>query len=55
MIPGPALLPPSVQMVVIACAALVASLVPLSILLWPKRDEPATDESVRVRSKGELP
>lgn len=48
-------LPPVLQTTVIACAALVASLVSISICLWPRGDEPRIDEPVSVRSKGELP
>lgn len=48
-------LPPFLETTVIACAALVASLIAISICLWPRRDEPQIAEPASVRPKGELP
>jgi len=47
--------PPFLQTAVIGCAALVASLISISICLWPRRHEPQIGELQAVRSKGELP
>jgi hypothetical protein len=55
MIPNLASLSPSLEQAVTACAALVASLVSISICLWPRKDEPQIDEPASVRSKGDLP
>jgi hypothetical protein len=55
MTPNFTSLPSFLQTAVIGCAALVASMVSISICLWPRSDEPRIDESVSVRSKGELP
>ena len=50
MTPNLTSVPPFLQTVVIGCAALVASLISISICLRPRSDEPAC-----VRRKGELP
>lgn len=55
MIRNLASLPPFLETAVIICAALVASLISISICLWPRRDEPLIDEPASVHSKGELP
>jgi hypothetical protein len=55
MIRNLASLPPFLQTAVIICAALVASLIPISICLWPRRKEPQIYERTSIRSKGELP
>jgi hypothetical protein len=54
MIPNFTSLSPSLQTGVIGCAALVASLISISICLWPRRDRPQIDRPANVRSKGEL-
>jgi hypothetical protein len=55
MILNLASLPPSLQTAVIVGTALMASLISISICLWPRRDEPRIDEPASVHSKGELP
>ena len=55
MTPNFTSLPPFLQSAVIDCAALVASLISISICFWPRREEQQIDEPVSVRSKGELP
>ena len=55
MIANLASLPPFLQTAVIVGAALLASLISISICLWPRRDEPLIDEPESVHSKGELP
>jgi hypothetical protein len=43
--------PPFLQTAVIGCAALVASLISISICLWPRTDEPQIAELQASRSK----
>ena len=54
MTPNFTSVPPFLQTAVIGCAALVASLISISICLWPRRDESQIHEPATVRSKGEL-
>ena len=45
MTPNLTSVPPLLQIAVIGCAALVASLISISICLWPRRDEPQIPDS----------
>jgi hypothetical protein len=55
MTPNLTSVPPFLQTAVIGCAALVASLISISICLWPRNDKPRINEPASVRSKRELP
>jgi len=55
MTPNFASVPPFLRTAVIGCAALMASLISISICLWPRKDDPQIAERASVRSKGELP
>jgi hypothetical protein len=55
MILNLASLPPFLQTAVIVGTALLASLISISICLWPRRKEPQIYNRTGIRSKGELP
>jgi len=55
MIPNLASLPPFLQTPVVVGTALLASLISISICLWPRSKEPQIYDRASIRSKGELP